>query len=137
LWSLNSGNDTLGSFIEYAVQYAGNFLKRTKIRLVTENIDLVSDTPISTEMRRNLFLCLKEAVNNAYKHSEGDTLKLSFSQEGNLFLMNIQDNGKGIPYEHSEGNGLRNMKRRMQEQEGECEIITSESGTDLIFKIEI
>ncbi|MDR2236037.1 MAG: histidine kinase [Chryseobacterium sp.] len=137
LWSLNSGNDTLGSFIEYAVQYAGNFLKRTKIRLVTENIDLVSDTPISTEMRRNLFLCLKEAVNNAYKHSEGDTLKLSFSQEGNLFLMNIQDNGKGIPYEHSEGNGLRNMKRRMQEQEGECEVITSESGTHLLFKIEI
>lgn len=137
LWSLNSGNDTLGSFIEYAVQYTGNFLKRTKIRLVTENTDMVSDTPISTEMRRNLFLCLKEAVNNAYKHSEGDTLKLSFSQEGNLFLMNIQDNGKGIPDVYSEGNGLRNMKRRMQEQEGECEVITSESGTHLLFKIKI
>jgi len=135
LWSLNSGNDTLGNFIDYAVQYADGFLKRTKIKLWTESIDVITETPISTELRRNLFLCLKEAVNNAYKHSQADTLKISFFQEKNIFLMNIKDNGKGIPEEHTEGNGLRNMKRRMQEQEGECQMVTSESGTHLIFKI--
>ncbi|WP_185152001.1 sensor histidine kinase [Chryseobacterium vaccae] len=135
LWSLNSGNDTLGNFIDYAVQYADGFLKRTKIKLWTESIDVITETPISTELRRNLFLCLKEAVNNAYKHSQADTLKISFFQEKNVFLMNIKDNGKGVPEEHAEGNGLRNMKRRMQEQEGECQMVTSESGTHLIFKI--
>ena len=30
LWSLNSGNDTLGSFIDYAILYTGNFLKKQK-----------------------------------------------------------------------------------------------------------
>jgi two-component system sensor histidine kinase DesK len=31
LWSLNSGNDTLGNFIDYSKMYAQNFLKKTKI----------------------------------------------------------------------------------------------------------
>lgn len=30
LWSLNSGNDTIGSFVEYAKMYTFNFLKKNK-----------------------------------------------------------------------------------------------------------
>ncbi|SHE78901.1 sensor histidine kinase [Chryseobacterium vrystaatense] len=134
LWSLNSGNDTLGSFIEYAVQYADNFLKKTKIKLQSESIDILSETPISTELRRNMFLCLKESINNAYKHSQANSLKLSFFQEGNTFSMNISDNGIGISKTHTEGNGLRNIKRRMLEQNGECHILKEGPGTEILFK---
>ncbi|MGG5208852.1 sensor histidine kinase [Chryseobacterium sp. MIQD13] len=137
LWSLNSGNDTLGSFIDYAVQYTDNFLKKTKIKLWSESEDIVSETPISTEQRRNMFLCLKEAVNNAYKHSQANTLKLSFLQEKDVFTMKISDNGIGIPEKHSEGNGLRNMKRRMQEQNGVCDISSAEKGTEVLFQITV
>lgn len=137
LWSLNSGNDTVGSFIDYAVQYADNFLKKTKIKLWSESIDVISDTPISTELRRNMFLCLKEAINNAYKHSHADSLKLSFSQEKNVFSMRISDNGDGIPDGHPEGNGLRNMKRRMQEQNGECHMVKEGPGTQILFRTTI
>ncbi|BAP29091.1 sensor histidine kinase [Chryseobacterium sp. StRB126] len=135
LWSLNSGNDTLGSFVDYAILYTGNFLKKTKITLHSECEDIISDTPISTELRRNLFLCLKEAVNNVYKHSQATALKLSFSQHKHKFLITIEDNGIGIPDNQSEGNGLRNMKRRMKEAEGECKILLKSSGTCLTFEI--
>jgi len=134
LWSLNSGNDTLGSFIDYAIPYADGFLKKTKIKLWSESIDIISDTPISTELRRNMFLCLKEAINNAYKHSHASSLKLSFLQEKNVFSMRISDDGDGIPEGHAEGNGLRNMKRRMQEQNGECHILKEKPGTEILFK---
>ena len=135
LWSLNSGNDLLGSFIDYAIVYAENFLKKTKIKLSSVSEDIISETPISTDARRNMFLCLKEALNNAYKHSRAENLKLSFSQKNNEFLMIISDNGIGISNEKSEGNGLRNMKRRMQEQNGDCHISSSENGTEVIFKM--
>lgn len=135
LWSLNSVNDTLGSFIDYAILYTGNFLKKTKIVLLSECEDITAETPVSTEMRRNLFLCLKEAVNNVYKHSHADTLKLSFSQEKNNFSMKISDNGIGIQDELPKGNGLRNMKRRMNELSGECHISSEKPGTCLVFKI--
>lgn len=136
LWSLNSGNDTLESFIDYSKMYAYNFLKKTTIQLSTENENVVSETIISTEQRRNLFLCLKEALNNAYKHSQSNRLKLSFIQNDKEFMMKISDNGIGINHEKREGNGLRNMKRRMQEQNGHCEVKT-ENGTHLFFKINL
>lgn len=135
LWSLNSGNDTLGSFVDYAILYTGNFLKKTKITLHSECEDIISDTPISTELRRNLFLCLKEAVNNVYKHSQANALKLSFCQKENQFLITIADNGTGISNSQSQGNGLRNMKRRMSEVEGDYNIISTGSGTCLTFKV--
>lgn len=137
LWSLNSGNDTLGSFTDYVVLYAGNFLKKTKIVLRSECEDIITETPVSTEQRRNMFLCLKEAVNNAYKHSQADQLKLTFSQNANVFIMKISDNGKGIPEECQKGNGLRNMKKRMDELNGECRILSEKQGTSLLFKIKL
>ncbi|MCE4065484.1 histidine kinase [Chryseobacterium gleum] len=135
LWSLNAGNDTLGSFIDYAILYTTNFLKKTKIMVYSESEDIIVETPISTEMRRNLFLCLKEAVNNVYKHSHADTLNLSFLQEKNSFSMKISDNGTGIPDGQKEGNGLRNMRRRMNELSGEFSIIHENHGTCLFFSI--
>lgn len=135
LWSLNSGNDTLGRFTDYAIAYIGNFLKKTKIVFHSECEDIISDTPISTELRRNLFLCLKEAVNNVYKHSNASVLKLSFCQTGNHFLMRIGDDGIGIPAGKLEGNGLQNMKRRMNDIEGECKILSTDSGTNLTFEV--
>jgi len=136
LWSLDSGNDTVGSFVEYAAIYAENFLKKTTIVLSTEIKNITSETVITTEQRRNLFLCLKEALNNAYKHSGSNQLKLSFTQKDKEFMMKISDNGTGINHEISEGNGLRNMKRRMHEQKGHCQI-TTENGTHLFFRIDL
>jgi two-component system, NarL family, sensor histidine kinase DesK len=134
LWSLHSGNDTVGSFVDYSALYSQNFLKKTGIRLSIEIENIIQETMISTEQRRNLFLCLKEALNNAYKHSLADQLKLSFIQDDENFIMKISDNGIGINLEKPGGNGLRNMKRRMHEQNGQCEIVT-ENGTHLLFKI--
>lgn len=134
LWSLNSGNDTIGNFVEYAKIYAASFLKKTKIQLILEEENIASETTITTEQRRNLFLCLKEALNNAYKHSQSNELKLSFIQKDKEFMMKISDNGIGINETHAEGNGLRNMKRRMQEQNGYCEVST-DNGTHLFFTI--
>ncbi|MEC3877104.1 sensor histidine kinase [Chryseobacterium salviniae] len=136
LWSLNSGNDTLGSFIDYAKIYAQNFLKKTPIQLIVENENVVSGNVISTEQRRNLFLCLKEALNNAYKHSKSTQIKLCFQQNDNKFIMKISDNGIGISPKNAEGNGLRNMKRRMEEQSGKCEFITG-NGTHVIFQLDL
>lgn len=137
LWSLNSGNDTLGGFIDYAILYTGSFLKKTTILLHSECEGIAVETPISTELRRNLFLCLKEAVNNVYKHSGADCLNLSFSQEKNNFIMKITDNGTGIPGSLQEGNGLRNMRRRMTEQKGEFRYLSGSPGTCLLFKITV
>jgi two-component system sensor histidine kinase DesK len=137
LWSLNSGNDTVGSFVEYAKIYAEGFLKKTPIILTFDRDQIVSETPISTELRRSMFLCIKEALNNAYKYSGADQLKLSFIQDNQYLILEISDNGKGFDKENATGNGLRNMERRMKESCGTFEISSTEKGTSIFFKINI
>ncbi len=137
LWSLNSGNDTVESFVDYAKIYAESFLKKTAMQLSFENDAINSVVPISTELRRNMFLCLKESLNNAYKYSGADQLKLSFSLDKEYLIMNISDNGRGFKIENASGNGLRNMERRMKESYGQFEILSTEKGTSISFKINI
>ncbi len=135
LWSLNSGNDTIDSFVDYSKIYAYNFLKKTNIQLGIDEQN-ISQTAITTEQRRNLFLCLKEALNNIYKHSQCSEVQISFAQKDKSFEMKIIDNGSGIDPHKAEGNGLRNMKRRMEEQNGFFEVRT-EKGTHLLFRIDL
>lgn len=136
LWSLNSGNDTSGSFIDYAAVYAQGFLKKTGIALHVRTEHMDYTTGMTTEQRRSLFLCLKEALNNSYKHSRASQLEISFSKKDSEFIMEISDNGIGISHSRPHGNGLRNMRQRMQEQNGHCEIITK-NGTHLFFSLKL
>ncbi|WP_228409718.1 sensor histidine kinase [Chryseobacterium sp. T16E-39] len=135
LWNLNSGNDTVGNFVSYSKIYAENFLKKASVKLSIRDQDVISHTPVSAELRRNMFLCLKESLNNTYKHSQANLIEISFLQNNGEFTMEISDNGIGISKEMPEGNGLRNMRRRMKELNGEFQIISLEKGTLLVFKV--
>jgi len=53
-----------------------------------------------------MFLCLKEALNNSYKHSKAENIELLFRQSGKEFIMRITDNGVGISSEKPEGTDL-------------------------------
>lgn len=137
LWNLNSGNDTIGSFTSYSKMYTESFLKKTSINFIVTDGGIIHNMPVSAEIRRNMFLCLKESLNNAYKHSKANKISISFSQMDREFSMEISDDGIGMIKGKNEGNGLRNMKRRMKELNGELEIVSKEDGTALIFTIEI
>ncbi|MDC8106456.1 sensor histidine kinase [Chryseobacterium sp. PTM-20240506] len=137
LWNLNTGNDTIGSFTSYSKMYTESFLKKTSINFIVTDRGIIQNMPVSAEIRRNMFLCLKESLNNAYKHSKANKISISFSQRDREFSMEISDDGIGMIEGKNEGNGLRNMKRRMKELNGEFEIVSKEDGTAVIFTIEI
>jgi two-component system, NarL family, sensor histidine kinase DesK len=134
LWSLNSSNDTVGNFIEYVQVYIERFLEKTAISLKTEKTGIQPMVNLSVKVRRNLFLAVKEAVHNAYKHSEAKNLSVTFSQSDNTLTIDIIDDGNGLDTTtHNGGNGLINMKTRTKAIDGNFEIIPSASGTHLQF----
>jgi two-component system sensor histidine kinase DesK len=78
---------------------------------------------LNSEVRRNLFLCAKEAFNNIYKHSKASEINILFSLNNNeMFTMQIIDNGLGISEKSSSGYGLQNMQKRMKDVGGKYEI---------------
>lgn len=133
LWSLNSKNDNVQNFVFYVTNYAQNFFNKA-ITDVHFHLSNLSNAMISAETRRNLFLCLKEGMNNVYKHSSAKNVNFNFEQTDCQLIITLKDDGVGIsPQKFMEGNGISSMKRRMALLAGDFHIIESEKGVHLCF----
>ncbi len=138
LWSLNSTNDNLGNFMQYVIQYAENFFKKSSIKILVKREVHSPETKLNSEMRRNLFLCAKESLNNIYKHSKASEISISFHlTHDEIFTMQILDNGVGLGENKNIGYGLQNMQKRMNDVGGTYEICTTKEGLCLFFVIKI
>jgi signal transduction histidine kinase len=82
--------------------------------------------PFDLPTRRNLFLAVKEALNNAARHSGADELFLRICCGGDKLIVIVEDNGRGFDSGriYSSGNGMDNMVQRMSETGGVCTIVS-------------
>lgn len=137
IWSMNPGNDTVSSLVAYIRSYASEYLDNFDMLY---RINTPADLPkleVSGVKRRNIFLVLKESINNVMKHSGATEVVIDVHfTDGNQLIVAIADNGKGIDAEklNQFGNGLKNMKRRMESIGGSFNI-SSSNGTKIILEI--
>lgn len=113
VWAINPLNDNMESLAVKMKEWASEFCEISGIQLSFTIIENIVSQPLDVEKRKNLFLIFKEAVNNAIKYSGCSHLQVSFSKEGNVLAMEVQDDGKGFDTAIKQwGNGLRNMRER-------------------------
>jgi len=120
VWAVSPSNDTLDVLVAYMKKYANDFLEDTGIRYELTFSEVTEVIYVNPELKRNIFLVMKEALNNAVKYSQADLIEVDFSVEDGNFILNITDNGKGFDTENvvpsgSGGNGMPNMKFRMEQ----------------------
>jgi signal transduction histidine kinase len=138
VWIVNSQHDNLEDFAIYVCKYAQHFLQPTAIRC---RFDVASELPaktLSQLIRRNLFLALKEALNNAAKHSQATQLTLRIESLGSRLSVIVADNGHGFDSTQARQgrNGLMNMKLRLAEIGGVCEVATRPGeGCQITFRV--
>ena len=140
VWALNPKNDSLDNFALYVYEYVENFLAPTGIRCRLDVPDELPNTTVSSEIRHNLFLVIKEALNNIAKHSCADEVWFRLRFTKNLLSISIEDNGKGFAQEKTTalGNGLVNMEKRMQSIGGCFDLTTERTrGTQIRLQISI
>lgn len=135
IWSLNTENDDIASLIAF-------IQKQTRAMLEYYPCELLMDIPssfplidISGEARRNIYLTVKELLHNIIKHSGADKIKLSITCSEKL-VITISDNGKGFSSAAvaNSGNGLKNIKQRMEKLNGSF-VIQNHEGTTIILEI--
>jgi signal transduction histidine kinase len=124
VWTVNPSNDTLEGLVNYVCKYAQEYLALAGLRYRLEVPSQLPNLSISPELRHNVFLAAKEAVNNVVKHSQATAAWLRLRLEANRFTLEIEDNGKGLSADAtSKGrNGLRNMRKRLEDIGGEFAI---------------
>ncbi len=115
IWSMSSSNDSLGNMIAYIRSYALEYFEDTGINCKITIPEKLPNIQVIGEIRRNVFLVVKEALNNILKHSKATEVSIKLVRVDDGLTLYIQDNGKGIDLEKIRqfGNGLKNMKKRM------------------------
>lgn len=115
IWSMNSGNDTVDSLVSYIRSWCNEYFENTPVLCKVTTPDTSDTREINGDKRRNILLCIKETMNNILKHSGANKVAVSIEINEKL-VIRISDNGKGINMEQLRqfGNGLKNMKKRME-----------------------
>ena len=148
VWAVNPRNDTLDSFVSYTCTYAGDFLKSAGIRCRLDVPEKVPERGLTAEVRHNLFLVVKEALHNVVKHAAAHEVWIRVATRADGFTLAIEDDGNGFDSKSDgatnssestgrsrQGNGLRNMRQRVEDIQG-CFALNSELGQGTAICVE-
>ena len=138
VWALNPTNNTLEELATYLGQCTSDFLGKTDIRCRLNMASELPDVRISYEVRRDVIMAVKEALNNAVKHAEASILTLTLSYENRNLKIKITDDGIGFNLNDVRqfGNGLRNIRHRIEGDNGKVDITRgTNSGTTVAISV--
>ncbi|HPJ09113.1 MAG TPA: ATP-binding protein [Flavobacterium sp.] len=137
IWVMKQENNTLEDLVTYIKSYAVEYLENNNIDISIAIPDSFDGLMINGSARRNLFLSVKESLHNIVKHAQASQVNIWISVDDQLKIC-IRDNGSGIIQNTSQktvgGNGLRNMRSRIESMGGTIQIAT-DGGTQISFKI--
>ncbi|WP_221031175.1 sensor histidine kinase [Actomonas aquatica] len=147
VWAVDPRHDTLDSLVSYMGKFAEDFLRAAEVRC---RLDLPFELPawdVPSDHRHHLFLAFKEALNNALRHGGASVVQLHLRLQPRGFELVVQDNGGGfdpaaLPERPSDrpggGNGLRNMRQRLERIGGRCEVRSAPGdGTTVTFVVPV
>jgi len=115
--------------------YVDGFSERSQISV---NLEIPDDFGrLSSEMEIAIFRIVQECLSNISRHSGGNSAAIRLRMEGDHLLLEVQDNGKGIPLDKQRemieqgrsGVGLAGMRERLRQLGGALEIKSKDTGT--------
>jgi signal transduction histidine kinase len=136
VWTVNPSNDTLEGLANYVCKYAQDYLGVAGIRYRLEVPPELPAAEIQPEVRHNVFLAAKEAVTNIVRHAQARSGWIRLRLEPGRFVFEIADDGRGLAgmdeKRAATRNGLRNMRKRMEDIGGEFAMMAAPEGGLLI-----
>jgi len=139
VWAINPGRDRLSDLSHRMRRFASDVFSAQGSEFTFDAPNPGQDIKLGPEMRRELYLIFKEAVNNVVRHSGSTAVKITFMINDGALELLVQDNGKGIDHESdNEGNGLTNMRLRAQKLGGQLQINSNNGfGTVVILIVPV
>jgi signal transduction histidine kinase len=139
VWAVNPENDNLDALGNYLCQMTNHLCEHAQLPCRLTISDLPGDLQVSSQLRHNITMAVKEAVHNVIKHSKASEISLRTEFEQGVLVVSIQDNGCGFDLKGGlTGSGLTNMQRRMADIGGKCSVESSPgSGTRIQLHLAI
>jgi signal transduction histidine kinase/streptogramin lyase len=120
VWAINPERESLLDLTRRMRQHADELFTSRGIELRFDGPTTGAGTlKLGMDVRRDLLLVFKEAVNNAARHSRCSAVEITLSVEHSCTVLAVSDNGAGFDVSSgSEGNGLASMRKRAQRMRG-------------------
>ena len=130
-------SDQLSDLISRLKESANSMLANIEFDFVSPETESVKK--INPEVKRNVYLIIKEILNNIIKHSRASKVNIRIKEDGNNFSISVEDNGVGFDESTvKKGNGLLNLKSRAEQINGKLDILTSSGeGTKITLHLNI
>jgi hypothetical protein len=136
VWVVNPNRDSLYDLIVRLKDTYGELLLSLGIKLKTSSLDELKSIKLPMDYRQNLYLILKESINNSVKHSNCDRIDIEINVNKSWLYICASDNGRGFDANHaSPGNGLVNIKNRAKIMGGNIKFTSEKNiGTKIEFE---
>jgi signal transduction histidine kinase len=137
VWAINPNKDHLSDLSQRMRHFASDVLSARQIAFRFQTPDSEHDIALGANIRRELFLIFKEAVNNVVRHSGCGEADLELRAEPGALILRVHDNGRGFdPIATPGGHGLISMRRRAEGLGGQLELVSEPGhGTTLTVRI--
>jgi signal transduction histidine kinase len=129
VWAADPERDTLSSLARYLASYAEEYLAGLKVACRVQIPNAFPERLVSGEVRHELFLAVKEALTNAVRHGHATEVGFRLRLAGDRMEISVRDNGAGFDLaSHPTGHGLLNLRIRLENMDGRCDIQSSPAG---------
>ena len=137
IWALNQGNQQLEELIYYTRSQCSEMVSNAGLAFVFDLPENIPNKILGWKDCRNIYLLVKESVNNAIKHAGANNISIECIIADRL-IFTIEDDGVGFDAGTvaGNGNGLLNYKKRIEKLNGTYQLITAPGkGTKIVFSI--
>jgi signal transduction histidine kinase/ligand-binding sensor domain-containing protein len=142
VWSTDPRRDDLNSVVQRVRAFASDVLEAKQIHWEFEAPAGLEKVKLGPDQRRHLFLILKEAVNNAARHSGAASAAIAITISSKALTAEIRDDGRGVACSKAAdglsrgGHGLENMRKRAMELGGTLDVVSEPGlGTRLTLSV--
>jgi signal transduction histidine kinase len=137
VWAINPLQDHVSDLVRRIRRLASDVLPARDIEFTFKGPSTGLELKVGADVRREIFLMFKEALNNVIRHSACTRVEIELNIERSTLVLEVNDNGKGFdPGNGNEGNGLVSLRRRANSLGGNT-VITSkvDGGTTVTIRV--
>lgn len=140
VWAVDPQNDTLESLMNYLFSFASDYLALAGIRFRIDAPTKIPHHALTTQVRHQLYMAVKEMLTNVVNHSRATEVRLRLALENDFANFEIEDNGCGFKFSEPDANpnasGLNNMRKRFREIGGDFDLHSEPNrGTRIKFSL--
>ena len=137
IWLVKPSNDKFSNLSMHIRQYAIPLFEGKDIKFEIDFPETIADVALPMETRRNIFLIIKESVNNLVKYSQCTEALIKAEHSGNEILFTVKDNGKGFnPETPTSRSGIQNLHSRAKQINADININSVEGeGTEITLLV--